>query len=154
MSEIVGFNDLKIGQRVKVKGQAGEDGKFKALGVIVKPEEDDVSLEGKLQGLDAARYAIRVMHREFNVERGALIKNLARQDVGLEQLKVGDMIKVKGRFSPAGGFVPVKIKVQQPKGFAIDELQGTINKIDREAQMIDVIGFAVALNEKTEIDGI
>ncbi len=153
MSQIVGFNELKIGQRVKVKGQAAE-GKFMALAIVVKSDEEDVSLEGKLQGVEAERNIIRVMHRDFTVSGNALIKNLARQDVGLKDLKVGDVIKVKGKFTPATGFVPVKIKVQEPKGFAIDELQGPINKIDRDTNLVEVVGIAIALNEKTEIDGI
>ncbi len=154
MSQIVGFNELKIGQRVKVKGQAADGGKFTALEIVVKPEEDGVSFEGKLQGVDAERNALRIMHRDFTVSNGALIKNLARQDVGLQDLKPDDVIKVKGKYSPASGFEPVKIKVQEPKGFAIDELQGAIEKIDRETNMIGIIGFAITLNEKTEIDGI
>jgi hypothetical protein len=154
MSQIVGFNELKIGQRVKVKGQAIEGGNFTALAVVAKPEEEDVSLEGKLQGVDVQRNTLRIMHRDFAVGGNALIKNLARQDVGLQDLKTGDVIKVKGKYAPASGFVPLKIKVQEPKGFAIDELQGAINKIDREANTIEVIGLTIALNEKTEIDGI
>lgn len=154
MSQIVGFNELKIGQRVKVKGQASEGGKFMALSIIVKPEEDDVSLEGKLQGVNVERNTVRVLHRDFAVGAGAMIKNLARQDVGVKDLKAGDVIKIKGKFAPATGFVPLKIKVQEPKGFAIDELQGAINAIDREADTLAVIGVTISLNEKTEIDGI
>ncbi len=154
MSQIVGFDELKIGQRVKVKGQAAEGGKFTALAIVVKPEEEDVSLEGKLQGVEAQRNTLRIMHRDFAVSGNALIKNLARQDVGLKDLKTGDVVKVKGKFAPATGFVPLKIKVQEPKGFAIDELQGAINKIDRATNTIEVLGIAIALNEKTEIDGI
>lgn len=154
MSQIVGFNELKIGQRVKVKGQALEGGKFTALEIVVKPDEEDVSFEGKLQSVELQTRTMRVMQRDFSVQSGVLIKNLARQDVGLDGLKVGDVIKVKGNYSPVRGFVPLKIKVQEPRGFAIDELQGAINKIDREANTIEVTGVAIALNEKTEIDGI
>lgn len=154
MSQIVGFEELKIGQRVKVKGQAAEGGKFMALGIIVKPEEDDVSLEGKLQGVNVENNTLRIMHRDFKLGNGAQIKSLARQDVGLQDLKTGDVIKIKGKYAPATGFTPLKIKVQEPKGFAIDELQGAITKIDRETTSIEVIGLAIALNEKTEIDGI
>jgi len=154
MSAIVGFNDLKVGQRVKVKGKSGEDGKFTALEVNIKPSEDGAALEGKVQGVDTQKNTIRLLFRDIAMQNGVVIKNIQRNDIGLKDLKADDVIKVKGAYSAAKGFVPEKIKMQEARGFNIEEMQGQIDSVDQAGKMIEVLGVAVQISEKTEIEGI
>jgi hypothetical protein len=37
MEEIIGFNNLKVGQQIKVKGLLGPEGIFNALQIEIKP---------------------------------------------------------------------------------------------------------------------
>ena len=154
MGQVFSFKDLKTGQSVKVKGQAAGDGKIMAMTVSVEEEEPANCIESRLQAIDAERNTLRVLHRDFVVGGETIIKDLARDVVSLSDLKVGETIKMKGFYSRARGFVPEKIKVQEPRGYRIDELQGKIDQIDREAGTLTVLGMTVNLNEKTEIEGI
>jgi hypothetical protein len=153
MEKTIGFNNLKVGQRVKVKGKPAEGNSFSALEISIKPGDEESALEGKIQSLDPEKNVLRLMNRDFVLNGSVEIKNVQRQAITLKNLKAGDIVKLKGPYSAANGFAPVKAKMQEPKGFNIEELQGHINKIDAAAKTLDVLGFAVAVNDKTEIEG-
>ncbi len=154
MGQIIGFKDLKVGQRIKIKGQTSAEGKLTAVEINVKPEDLEMCIESKVQAVETAKDTLRLLNRDFSIGSNVVIKNLPRQTVALKDLQAGDVIKMKGVYSAAKGFAVEKIKVQEPRGFRIDELQGMIDKVDREAGAIEVLGYAVTVNEKTEIEGI
>jgi len=153
MEKTIGFNNLKVGQRVKVKGNPAESSGFSALEVSIKAGDDECALEGKIQSLDPEKNSLRLLNRDFMVNGGVEIRNVQRQPIKLQNLKAGDIVKLKGPYSESKGFAPVKVKLQEPKGFNIEELQGKINKIDAAAKTLDVLGFTVVTNDKTEIQG-
>lgn len=151
MAATIGFGNLKVGQRVKVKGKPGNNGDFEALEVEIKPPDDSASLEGRIQNLDGQKKVLRLMNRDFVVANGCEIKSAQRQTINLSALHVGDIVKLKGSYTPDQGFKPVKVKVQEPKGFGIEELQGSIDNIDVEKRTLGILGFAVMATDKTEI---
>jgi len=153
MEKTIGFNNLKVGQRVKVKGKPAEGSGFAALEVSIKAGDDECTLEGKIQSLDPEKNSLRLLNRDFMVNGGVEIRNVQRQPITLQNLKAGDIVKLKGPYSESKGFAPVKVKLQEPKGFNIEELQGKIDKIDADGKTLDVIGFTVVVNDKTEIEG-
>jgi hypothetical protein len=153
MGEIIGFNTLKVGQRVKVKGKADKSSNFLALEISVKPPDENVAIEGKVQNLDLQKNALQLLNRDFVLTNGVEIRNVQRQDIGLKDLKVGDVVKLKGNFSPATGFRMTKLKLQESKGFSIEELQGDVSAIDPANKTLHVLGIPVVVNEKTEIEG-
>lgn len=154
MEKTMSLNSLQIGQRVKVKGRPGGDGTFQALEVSVKPPDDQVAIEGKIQALDAQQNSLRLMNRDFVLPAGAEIKDVQRQSVPLSKLKIGEVVKLKGTYSATAGLRIERVKMQESKGFSIEELQGDINKIDPEKKTLDVLGITVVLSEKTEIEGL
>jgi len=153
MEQIIGFNDLKVGQRVKVKGKSNEAGSFVALEISVKAPADHAEIEGLLQGIDQQKNTLRIMNREITVPSTVTIKTLQLNNSGLSGLKIGDMVKLKGKYSAAGGFALEQIKVKETFGFNVEELQGAINQADREMKTLDVVGFTVLVNAKTTIEG-
>lgn len=153
MEKTIGFNNLKMGQRVKVKGKPAEGNNFSALEISIKPGDDEAALEGKIQSLDAEKNTVRLMNRDFALTNGVEIKNVQRQAITLKNLKMGDIIKLKGPYAEPNGFTPSKAKMQEPKGFNIEELQGKIDKIDPEKNALEILGFTVLVNDKTEIEG-
>jgi hypothetical protein len=153
MDTVIGFNDLKVGQRVKVKGNSAEGNRFSALEVVIKPQEDGVAVEGKVQEIFPEMNKLRLMHREIAIVNGAEILDLKRDKIGLSGLQAGQVVKVKGTYSAANGLVPKKIKMQEPRALAHEELQGIIDRIDARKMVLDVLGFTVEVNDKTEIDG-
>jgi len=154
MDKVNGFTTLQVGQRIKVKGKPGSNGSFAALEVSIKPADEDVALEGKIQGVDLQKNALRLMNRDFVLLDGIDIKDVQRQAITLKDLKVGEVVKLKGKFSIAEGLKPGKVKLQESKHFSIEELQGDIDKIDPANKTLDVLGFVVSVNEKTEIEGL
>ncbi|MDZ7291893.1 MAG: DUF5666 domain-containing protein [candidate division KSB1 bacterium] len=153
MDKIIGFSDLRVGQRVKIKGKSTEGESFLALEVSVKPDEEGAAMEGRIQRLDMQKNLLRLLNRDLMLTNGVEIKNLLRQPITLKDLKVGDVVKVKGTYSPAKGFLPAKVKMQESKGFNIEEIQGHIQKIDSAKNALEVCGITITLNEKTEIEG-
>jgi hypothetical protein len=146
---VIDFNDLKVGHRVKVKGKPGENGAFVALKISVKEPEDEAAIEGLIRSVDDQKNTLRVLTREFVLTNGIEIKGSNHNFIGVNDLKIGDRVKLKGRYSPLTGFVPEKIKLQESADFQMEELQGDIDKVDREKNTLEVIGFTVKANEET-----
>lgn len=153
MHQIVGFEHLKVGQRVKIKGRSEQDGAFLALDITPKPGDYEAEFEGVVQQLDAARHALRMLNRDFAVPATALIKDVTRQDTGLQAIQPGEVVKIKGTYSRAYGFLPAKLKVKERKSFNIEELQGAIQCLNPEAGTLEVSGVTVRLSEKTIFEG-
>jgi hypothetical protein len=151
MEQTIGFNDLKVGQRLKVKGELGDDGVFVALEINIKAQEEETAIDGLIQRIDHQKNTVRLLNREFVLPDGIAIKDLQRHSIGLQDLKAGDRVKLKGKYSKSERFVPEKIKIQETTDFDLAELQGSINKIDLEMKILDVLGFTVMVNENTSI---
>lgn len=146
------FDVLKEGQWVKVKGMA-ENGAFQAHEVKIRPAGDQSVMEGKIQSVDPEKRTISLMHVTVPLSADVVVKNAARQDIQLSTLKNGEIVKLKGEYQPGSGFKPAKVKLQEPKGVDYSELQGYINRLDRESRTIDVLGISVAVGNNTEIEG-
>lgn len=153
MDTIVGFNDLQVGQRVKIKGKPGEGGAFVAYAIDIKEPKDQAEIEGFIQSIDHPKNTLRICNREYALPDGLSVKNLQHLGAGLKSLKAGDLVKLKGTYSASKGFLPEKIAMKQNMGFNVQELQGFVDKIDRDKKILEVLGFTVLVSEKTEIEG-
>ncbi len=153
MADVLGLTHLKVGQRVKIKGNPGANGDFRALEVNVKPGDEPAVMEGKIQALNPENRTIRLMNRDIPLGDHVEIKNIHRQPIDFSELQVGDLIKLKGDYSETEGFIPKKAKLQIFKGFDIEELQGYIQRIDPETGTLDVLGFQVVVDADAEIEG-
>ena len=151
MDQIIGFNDLKVGKRMKVRGMLGEDGVFVAQKICQEVPADDAEIEGLIQSINYQTNTLRLVNREFISPDGIVVKNLQGNIIGLKDLKAGEVVKLKGKYSALKGFVPEKIKMKKPTGLGLAELQGDIDKIDKEQKTLEVVGFKVRFNEKTAI---
>jgi len=133
MYDYHGFDELKVGQRLKVKGTPGPDGgTFSALEIAAKEQKDQSEIEGLIQRVDCAGRTLRVVNMNFDIPAGTVIKDVTKMEIGLENLKEGDVVKVKGRYDPNTSFVTEKVKMKESMGFNIEELQGNIDAIDAE----------------------
>jgi len=148
MDQIIGSNDLKVGQRVKVSGKPGEDGVFVARKICQEAPADDSEIEGLIRSIDHQKNILRLFNREFVLPDSIAVKDLQGNSIDLKDLKAGEVVKLKGTYSTLNGFVPEKIKMKESTGFDLAELQGDIDKIDQEQKTLDVVGFTVSFNEK------
>jgi hypothetical protein len=151
MSQATEFNVLQTGQMVQAKGKF-EGGKLVAHEISVEDPDDDTSIEGSVQSIDYEKNMLRILDREISLPKGIVVKDRQRNDTDVKSVKVGDIVKLKGQYSAANGFVPEKIKIQEAMGSQVQELQGTANKIDREKKTLDLVGFTVQATEKTIIE--
>lgn len=155
MEQIIGFERLKIGQRLKIKGKYQQDsGTFTALEIEALPFEEESSLMGMLEHIDHDQKIIRLLGRDFRVPGGAEVKDLMRQDVALTDFREGAMVKLKGRFLPSGEFIPRLVKMKETFGFNIDKLKGEVAAIDPQANTLLVNGITVKVDPKTALEGI
>ena len=153
MYDFHGFDELKEGQRLKVKGTPGADGKsFTALEVAMKEQKDQAEVEGLVQSVDGSAGVLRVANMNFDITEGTVIKDMAKMEITLSDLKEGDVVKVKGQFSQDSRFVTSKVKMKESMGFNIEEIQGNIESVDAAAHTLDVFGVTVLITEKTSIE--
>ena len=145
------FKELQVGQWVKVKGSP-ENGSFAAHEVKVKPVGENSVMEGKIQGVDAGADSIKMMNTDISLGDGVDFKNADRETINIADLQVGEIAKIKGTFNESG-FAISKVKLQEPKGVDLEELQGFIDSVDAEATTIRVVGMAVKVVDETEIEG-
>jgi hypothetical protein len=153
MSQFIGFDCLKVGQRIKVKGKSSEDGSFAAWEISFKSPDRIAKIEGMIQRLDYEKNMVRLFNRDFALPDGIMAKNLQGQRVDLKKFKAGDMVKLKGKYSAAKGLAPEKLNMKATMGFNVDELHGAIDEINLEQKTLEVAGFKVIVNEKTAIEG-
>ncbi|MCI0694726.1 DUF5666 domain-containing protein [candidate division KSB1 bacterium] len=153
MSQFIGFDCLKAGQRVKVKGKPSEDSTFVAGEISIKNRADQAKIEGVIQRLDHQKNTLRIFNRDFALPGDIQVKGLQHNLIDLKELKTGDVVKLKGKYSASNGLMPEKIILKETMGFNVDELHGAIDKIDRAQKTLEVTGFTVVVNEKTAIEG-
>ena len=151
MYDYHGFEELKVGQRLKVKGTPGSDGgTFSALEIAAKEQKDQAEIEGLVQNVDCAGRTLRVVNMDFAVPPGTVIKDVSKREIDLENLSEGDVVKVKGQYGTS--FITAKVKMKESMGFHIEELQGNIDSIDAAAHTIEMVGMKVIVTEKTSIE--
>jgi len=147
----LGFDDLEVGQGVKVKGKPDEDGVLAAQEISVEAPADRAEIESVVQNIGNPPNVLRLLNREFALPEGIAVKDLQRHPTDLKNLQAGDRVKLTGTYSAPEGFVPQKIKIQAATDSGLAELRGEISKIDRETKALEVIGFTAAVNEDTKI---
>ena len=153
MYDFHGFEELKVGQRLKVKGTPGSDGgTFAALEIAAKEQKDQAEIEGLVQSVDSAGRTLRVVNMSFDIPAGTVIKDVSKMEIELGNIKEGDVVKVKGHYDPSTRFVTEKVKMKESMGFNIEELQGNIDAIDPDSHTIEMIGVKVIVTEKTSIE--
>ena len=154
MEEILGFNNLKIGQQVKVKGLPGPEGGFTAFQIEIKPSRPQSTLIGLLQNVDLRRNTLRMLDRQFTVPDACVITDLNGSLMGMVDLRPTTRVKLKGVYSEAEGFLLQKIEVAAALGFNIDKIEGAIDHLDEASKTLKVVGFTVLANRRTMIEGV
>ena len=85
MDEIIGFNNLKVGQQVKVKGQPGPQGTFAAFEIEIKPPKEQAAIIGLVQNVDLRYNTLRILDRQITVTDASVITDLNDRLIGMVQ---------------------------------------------------------------------
>lgn len=149
MPEFTGFNDCKAGQKVKMKGKPGDGGVFVAHSITLNDAAEEAVIESVIQRIAYEQSALCILDHEIALPGAVTIKDLLRNKISLHGLKAGDRVKLIGKHLESGKFVPEKIKMKDPQGFNVAELQGEIDRVDCEKRALEVLGFTVVVDERT-----
>ena len=154
MIDVLGFESLKVGQRVKVEGRLSEDGSFTATEITNKVSDEFSSIIGLIQEIDYENRRLQVCNRTFLLSEDVKIKDLLRLDTDFSDLKAETVVKVKGSYSPEAGLSPHLVKMKETFGYDIDKLKGHIDAIDATQKTFLINGYQVQVNTRTVIEGI
>ena len=152
MNEIFGFNELKVGQRVNVKGKLAADGTFVAIEIEMQPPKDYAEIEGLILSIDQQNGKINLLNRQLTLPNGVEVFDSDRHEISLNGLKAKALVKLKGNYSTPEGFVIKSINIKKSRNFTIDKLKGNVDKVDLEKKSLELIGFTVQANSRTAVE--
>lgn len=141
---------LQVGQAVSLTGKYFVGEGF--LAVEISPGESEAEITCPIHTFDAQHRVLRVFDHAFTLSPQIEVKNLEGAPTGVAALQTGRMVKLKGKFEQARGFLPEKIKLRETREFNIEEMQGVITHIEREAQRFFINGIPVLINDRTILE--
>lgn len=150
---IVGLSELRPGQRVKVKGTESQ-GTFVALEVELRPTKDVAKLEALVEDVDRERREIVVLGCRIAVPPDAEIQEEDGTPASFDAVAARALVKLSGQYSANGGFRLESIRLKEPLAFNILKIQGTIERVDSDQGLLELLGFAVTLTPRTVIEGV
>ncbi|MCG8605014.1 DUF5666 domain-containing protein [bacterium] len=153
MEQVVGFEQLEIGQRVVVKGRLA-NGTFTALEISVQYPEVCSSLTGLVEGIEYETRTLRVLGRDFSLSKNVELKDFEHDLLDVGDLNAEGLAKVEGRYTHEKGLVPEMIKIKPKRDFNLDKLKGDIEAIDSETGTLQVLGFNVLVDARTAIEDL
>lgn len=148
---IVWYDNLQVGQKLRVKGTPGQDDKFLAFEVFSEGPADLAIVQGFVQGIDHQSNTLRILNRELILPGGVEVRDSQSRITDRKAIKATDRVRLWGKYSEPEGFMPGNIKIIDSAAVGIEELRGIVSRIDRENRILHVNGFAVVVNEKTRI---
>ncbi len=148
---IAWFDNLRVGQKLKVRGTPGRDEEFLAFEIFLEDPADVAIVQGFVQSIDHQASTLRILNRDLILPGGVEVKDSQNRTSDQKAIKVTDRVRLWGKYSGAEGFMPENIKIMDSAAIGMEELRGIVSGIDREAGILQVNGFAVVANEKTRI---
>ena len=150
MSDFIEFEQLQPQHYVKISGKyMDREAVFLAVELVLEPSDGEDKYEALLQEVQAEQRTIKILGQTLRIPERLKIQNLDEQEVGMDRLKKGTMVKIKGSYDPGAGFKPDKIKIKETKEFNIEELQGKVLRVDRATKQLVVNGVPVRVNQKS-----
>lgn len=147
MNRIIGFEDFRVGQRLKVKGRRREDGAFAAEEVSIRAPASQAIIGGPVQHVDGRTKTLRLLNREFALPDGVVPVGLQDDAAGLEHLKPGERIELKVEYPGLKVLALEKVRAQGADDFNVVELQGDISRVAYEERTLEVLGFDILVDE-------
>jgi len=131
---IITLNQLSVGQVVEIKGFFRTDGNLWAVRIKVEDfNNDEIEFTGHIQKLSAD--SITVNSFTFFVDSSTTVLDLQENFISYADLKVGDLVEIKGELQADGSFHAVKIKLEDIPGLMM--VIGSITAISSNQIWID-----------------
>ncbi len=147
------FNDLKEGQFLKISGIYRRNQGFLAVEIVLEPDEHSPKVEGQIEWIDASRRCLRILGQDICLDPDVEIRDNDHQPVRFEDLKPGDMVKIKGAYHDQQGFKPKSIKLKKTLEFNIEELQGKVKSIHEREKRVNINDVGILIQDFTIFQG-
>ena len=145
------FTALAPGDHVEVKGSLAPDGVFAAVKIKLKAAEQLAIIEAGLQEVSGRGRTIRILNRSLDLPEETEITSAARGRLDFTALRAGVVVELSGRYTPAAGFLPVRVKVRSEDALESVEVQGCIEEINNADRTFTVVGLIVRTGDATEL---
>ncbi len=142
---------LKKGAQVKVKGGMRPDGRFVAEKISLKPVEELGVIDATIRDVSSAKRGIRVVNSMVTIPENVEITSPEQRRLGFDALHVGQTVELIGRYTHQHGFLPVKIQIRSESSPEFEEVQGIVDGVSEADASFQVLGIAVATDERTQI---
>lgn len=159
------FDDLQTGQSVSVEGRYL--GGKSILASEVEIDDEPLELEkfkGSIQLIDEEENSLVIADVKILVTPDTLIEGRDIDDpsgdkeakiegspIEFSNLRQGWRVRIKGRLQDESVFAAEDIKVRKPKSVNKVEIKSTVQDIDKDQKVLNVMGFIVRVNSRTEI---
>jgi hypothetical protein len=145
-----GLAHYEVGQRVKIKGRRQGECLFRAATIKSNPDGREWDeLEGIVEWFRAEERTLGVLGVEVRIGEPADEDCASRMASAIPRLGPGVMAKVSGR-RDEGRLIAQRIVVKDVKGVLVEEIQGRVQAVDVREGTMQVAGFLVTADRKTE----
>lgn len=147
--EAIAFADLRVGQRVEIRGVKNADGTVEALEIHVEdpaPNEGEMQITGPV--VRVGEGSIQVVVFAFAVNESTVILDENGNPISLADIRVGFIVEVKAEVRSDGSLEATRIQIEQ-RLFDEIEIRGTIRALTDTS--ITVGGFTFLVNESTVV---
>ncbi len=142
------LSDLQVGMLVKVKAERQRDGTWLALKIkVLKAFHPVVDVRGPIEALTDS--TLTVSGLVFHARPGVFVIDAQGQQVHLNDLQLGMVVKVRGVAHPDGTYWAMRIHVLTDENDQEVEIEGTIEAIGTDSLV--VAGVPVFVDANTQI---
>ena len=92
-----------------------------------------------------------MLNRSLDLPEETEITSAARGRLDFTALGAGAVVELSGRYTPAAGFLPVKVKVRSEEALESVEVQGCIEAINHADRTFTIVGLTVRTDDTTEL---
>ena len=151
MDEPAGFDRIRVGQHVKVRGVSTQDGSVQAVEIKCQEPKPRVVLEGMAR-FDPGGREITVMGRSIVLPEGMALLGADGHRLSPQAVRSPVRVKVVVRGTEALGFQVESVQLKETLDFIIEKLRGPVDRIDREGSTLVVAGVTVRVTPHTTVE--
>ena len=147
---VLHFSDLKVGDKVEVRGFLRQDSTYLALYIRVENEEfekRELEIEGAISAIASGSITVNMV--TFKVDSSTVIYAHEGGILSFSDLKVGDQVEVKAILLSDSTYKALRIKLENEDSANELEVAGLIDSVNSDN--IIVGGYKIYVNSQTKI---
>jgi len=150
--EPAGFERIRVGRQVRVKGVRAADGTMQAVEIEGRGSDGRVLLEGVATSIDPRRREIVLLGRTVPIPDGIAPSGPDGRDAPLGTEGSRARVRIVGRDSGVAGLRVESIQLEETQGFGIEKVEGRVDAIDRGRRTLVIAGVTVRVTPDTLVE--